>query len=157
MLCCLLLAGIPRKNSKNGPDQTPLPPQEPPPQDSDSDLEYDDVIGVLDMHNSERMGVITPRSKPQSLHPDGLTRGGHFPPSPTCSTPSSEVASPPAVLPKPIGKTRGAVPNITPAIPIRRSKTCLKNSRTLVDILLSLLYILRLAKVRSTTRHHGTH
>jgi hypothetical protein len=124
-----VLATLPRKNSKNGvgPDQVPMPPpQEPPPQDlSDSDLDYDDVIGVLDMYNSEKVGGSTPRSKPQSLHPEGfrgnITRNE---PSPTCSTPSSEVASPPPTLPKPL-KTlagKGAVsPNITPAIPIRRS------------------------------------
>jgi hypothetical protein len=128
-ICLPSAATLPRKNSKNGvgPDQVPMPPpQEPPPQDlSDSDLDYDDVIGVLDMYNSEKVGGSTPRSKPQSLHPEGfrgnITRNE---PSPTCSTPSSEVASPPPTLPKPL-KTlagKGAVsPNITPAIPIRRS------------------------------------
>ena len=140
-ICLPSAATLPRKNSKNGvgPDQVPMPPpQEPPPQDlSDSDLDYDDVIGVLDMYNSEKVGGSTPRSKPQSLHPEGfrgnITRNE---PSPTCSTPSSEVASPPPTLPKPL-KTlagKGAVsPNITPAIPIRRSKTNYKPCGTVVE------------------------
>ena len=162
-ICLPCAATLPRKNSKNGvgPDQVPLPPQERPPQDlSDSDLDYDDVIGVLDMYNSEKVNGSTPRSKPRSLHPEGfrgnITRNE---PSPTCSTPSSEVASPPPTLPKPNLKTlagKGAVsPNITPAIPIRGSET---NYLNLWDSCLAMCHVLscRLTEVGPTS-HHSTH
>ena len=122
---CVLTAAVPRKNSqtKNGVGQEIPPPPNDPPNLSDSDLEYEDVIGILDMQHSEKSSGTAQRSKPQSLHGEGA-RGGHFPrneQSSTCSTPSSEVTTPPATLPKPSAKGKGTTSD-TPAIPIRQSK-----------------------------------
>jgi hypothetical protein len=90
----------------------PPPPNEP--SDSEDDLDYDEAITMFEMQNSEK--------RPLSLESEGsksqLPRSDA---SSTCTTPGSEVGStPPATLPKP--KTNRNSPDITPAIPIRRSK-----------------------------------
>ena len=85
------------------------------PSDSKDDIEYDDVATIFVMQNSHNRKSSMLHSKPQS---EG-TKYSQTDTSSTCSTPSSEVTTPPAILLKPTAKASG-IPG-TPAIPIRRS------------------------------------
>ena len=87
------------------------------PSDSEDDIEYDDVATIFEMQNSHDRKSSMLHNKLQS---EG-TKFSRTDTSSTCSTPSSEVTTPPATLPKPTAKASG-IPG-TPAIPIRRSKS----------------------------------
>ena len=133
-MCLTVLLCVSGVQRQNGQTKPPEPPTSAPPEDSsDSDEPYDDVIiPMFEMQSSERSDS---RSKPQSLLSDGQrgVRPSYNDQSSSCSTPSSEVTTPPAVLPKPGTKGRGPTSN-TPAIPIRRSKTKDHLSKQLVIV-----------------------